>query len=365
MNNRTQRLEILDLARGVGFLVVLLQHCLGDWGYGATDRYVPQDATILDFFFLMSGFFAGYAYEEKLRTGRKTVSQAIADRTTRLFPLLALGTLLGMISFYLRPEGTAALLPLLITGLKELALLPADRALLGAPDLFPLDVPLWFLFYDTFAYLIFLIALRHLNLKWLLVVAVVMVSGLWCAAIKNNTLSFGTLWAACAWSIPRSLAGFTIGYILFRLYRPNRFVIGQRFGLLPMLVLLAAVLLPVPASWHYSGMLQAAVATFVMPTIIFFGANVQASFKLKSVAALVGPLAMPVYMLHYPIIRTLAPLKWDLHLHGLAAIALLLVEFFLPILLAYLFTKYLEQPLRSVPNSNSGGISLTHAERTI
>lgn len=343
-------------------MVVLLQHCLGDWGYGVTDRFVPQDATILDFFFLMSGFFAGYAYEEKLRTGRKTVSQAIADRASRLFPLVALGTLLGMISFYLRPEGTPGVLPLLTTGLKELALIPADRAVLGAPDLFPLDVPLWFLFYDSFAYLIFLVALRHLSLKWLLAVAAVMASGLWCAAIKNNTLSFGTLWASCAWSIPRSLAGFTIGYILFRLSRPNRFVIGPRFGLLPTLVLLAVVLMPVPATWHYSGALQALVATLVMPMIIFFGAHAQASFTLKSVAGFVAPLAMPVYMLHYPIIRTLAPLKWDLHLHGLAGIPLLLVEFFLPILLAYAYlsAKYLEQPLRSVPNANSDASALTH-----
>jgi peptidoglycan/LPS O-acetylase OafA/YrhL len=349
VNTRPQRLDVLDLARGAGFLIVLLVHCTGFLGFGVTDRLAPQAAMILDFFFLMSGFFAGYAQERKLHTGEKAVSQAIADRATRVFPLIALGTLLGVISIYLRPEGTLTLWPLLISALKQLILMPADRGALGTTSLFPLDGPLWFLLYDTLAYLLFLFVLRHLSLKWLIAVAAVTASALWWAAISKNTLSFGTLWADCAWSVPRCLASFTIGYILFRLYKPDRFVIGPRFGLLPVTALLAVVLLPVPVDWAYSGMLQAVVATLVMPMIIFFGANVQASSKLKSVAGLVGPIAMPVYILHYPIIRILAPLRWDLHLHGLTGDALLIVEFFLPILLAYLFTKYLEQPLRRRP----------------
>jgi len=100
MTNRPQRLEILDLARGIGFLVVLLQHCLGFLGAEVPARFVPQDATILDFFFLMSGFFAGYAYEEKLRDGRKTMAQAVVERAIRIFPLVALGSLLGTILLF-------------------------------------------------------------------------------------------------------------------------------------------------------------------------------------------------------------------------------------------------------------------------
>jgi peptidoglycan/LPS O-acetylase OafA/YrhL len=314
-------------------------------GFGIVERLMPQDATILDFFFLMSGFFAGYAYEKRLRTDNPKLGQAIAERATRLFPLIALGTALGLISFYLRPETLISFPRLLMIGAKELALIPADQGVLGWPNLFPLDVPLWFLFYDSLVYLLFLVALRRLPLKWLIVVAAVSVSGLWWTAINNNTVSFGTLWADCASSILRSLGDFTIGYILFRLYKPGHFSIGPRLGFLPIIALLVVVLLPIPANWRFSGILEAFVATVIMPIIIFFGAYSHAGFRLQRAARVSGRLALPVYVLHYPLIRTLSALRWDFHLRGIAGLALLAVEFLLPILLAFLFTKYSEQPL--------------------
>lgn len=347
MTNRPQRLEILDLARGIGFLVVLLQHCLGYLGAWVPGRFVPQDPTILDFFFLMSGFFAGYAYEQKLRDGRRTIAQAVAERAVRMFPLLVLGSLLGVLSFLAWPPTRGHFLLLFTLALKGSVLIPADGMQLGSPDLFPLDGPLWFLLYDWFAYLLFLFVLRHFSLKALLAVAAVAGFGLWCAAISRNTLTFGAHWPDCAWSIPRSLADFTIGYILFRLYRPNRFVIGPQFGALPVLALLALVLLPVPAEWAYSGMLQAIIATLVMPVIIFFGAYVQADAVMARLAGVATKIALPVYMLHAPVVRTLSLLKWDFHLHGAAEIVLLLVEFLFPIALAFLVASYLEAPLQS------------------
>jgi len=347
MNSRQQRLELLDLARGVGFLVVLLQHCLGFMGAAVPARFAPQDATILDFFFLMSGFFAGYAYEEKLRDGRKTAAQAVAERAIRIFPLVALGSLLGILSILVWSQATPNPLLLLTLALKGSVLMPADGRLLGSPHLFPLDGPLWFLLYDWLAYLFFLFALRHLSLKGLLAVAAVAASGLWYAAISENTLNFGTLWADCAWSVPRSFADFTIGYILFRLYKPNHFVIGPQLGLLPVLGLLAVVFLPVPADWRYSGALQAAVATLVMPMIVFFGAHVRADATMARVAGAAARIALPVYVLHSPLIRTLSVLRWDFHLRGLAGIGLLLVEFLLPIALAFPVARFLEAPFRS------------------
>jgi peptidoglycan/LPS O-acetylase OafA/YrhL len=92
---QTQRLEILDLARGLGFLLVLFRHCIGFLGGTVLTQIMPQDATILDFFFLLSGFFAGYANEEKLRRGQKTVIQVIFERIVRVYPMIILGTLVG------------------------------------------------------------------------------------------------------------------------------------------------------------------------------------------------------------------------------------------------------------------------------
>jgi peptidoglycan/LPS O-acetylase OafA/YrhL len=346
-NHRQRRLEALDLARSAGFLIVLLQHCLGFLGSAVPSHFLPQDATILDFFFLMSGFFAGFAYEEKLRAGQKSVAQALGERALRLFPLVALGTLLGVLSYLIWAPHKFHLLLLLTLTLKGFALIPANGTQLGSPDIFPLDGPLWFLLYDWFAYLLFLFALRHLSLKWLFAVTAAAMAGLWWAAISMNTLSFGTLWTDWAWSLPRSLAGFTTGYILFRLYKPGRFLISRRLGWLPALALLAVVLLPVPAEWRYSGALQAVIATLVMPMIIFFGAYVPVDAVTARLASVGAKIALPVYVLHSPVIRTLSLLRWYLHLHGMTGLALIFAEFLIPIALAYLVAKYLEKMART------------------
>jgi peptidoglycan/LPS O-acetylase OafA/YrhL len=347
-DSRSQRLEILDLARGAGFLVVLIQHCLGYLGSTVPNRFAPQDATILDFFFILSGFFAGYAYEKKLRDGRKTVPGALLERAVRLFPLAAFGTFLGLVSVLLFSPGTNALPRLLLLTLEGSFLIPAHGTglSLGDPaDLFPLDGPLWFLLYDSLAYLLFLVFLRRLSLGWLVTIAGLAMIGLWDGAITQNTLDFGFRWDDIVWSIPRTLAGFTIGYILFRLYRPGRFVIGPRLALLPVLALFAVVFLPVSAEWRHSGALQALVATAVMPLIIFVGACTQAGTMTARVAHASARIALAVYALHLPVMRTLSLLRWDLHLHGLMGVALLLAELLLPIVLALFVTARLSEPI--------------------
>jgi peptidoglycan/LPS O-acetylase OafA/YrhL len=345
--SRSQRLEVLDLARGAGFLIVLIQHSLGLLGSTVPERFVPQDATILDFFFILSGFFAGYAYEKKLRDGRKTVSAALLERAVRLFPLAAFGTFLGLVSLLLSSPDSHALPRLLSLTLEGSFLIPAHGIglSLGDPaDLFPLNGPLWFLLYDSLAYLAFLVFLRRLPLGWLVTIAALAIIGLWDGAITHNTLNFGFRWDDILWSIPRSLAGFSIGYILFRLYRPGRFIVGSRVALLPVLALFAVVLLPVSAEWRHSGALQAFVATAVMPLIIYVGAYTQAGTVTARVAQFSARIALAVYVLHLPVMRTLSQLRWDLHLHGLMGVAMLLAELLLPIVLALFVTARLSEP---------------------
>jgi len=62
-------------------------------------------------------------------------------------------------------------------------------------------------------------------------------------------------------------------------------------------------------------------------------------------------MALPVYVIHNPLVRTLGLLRWDFHLHGAAGIALLLMQFLFPVLLAFLVATYLDVPLRTFTNA--------------
>ena len=89
-----------------------------------------------------------------------------------------------------------------------------------------------------------------------------------------------------------------------------------------------------------------------MPVIIFFGAYIEADALMARLAGFAKTIALPVYMLHAPVIRTLSLLRWDLHLRGAAEGVLLVAEFLFPIALAFLIGKYLETPLHSFVNAN-------------
>ena len=347
-----RRLEILDLARGVGFLLVLFRHCLGFLGGTLLAHVMPQDATILDFFFLLSGFFAGYAYEQKLRTRQKTVLQSILERIVRVYPMVILGTLIGALPFILRMilrSDVPDTLSILASLAKGSLLIPTHAAAFnprGSLALFPLDVPLWFLFFDCLAYLLFLFILRFLPLPVLIAVAFISAFGLWTAAISHNGVSFGASWEDLPFSLPRSLFGFTFGYILFRCYRPTLVHIGGVLAIAPIIALLAVIFIPVSASWRYSGELQAFIAIVVMPAIIILGMYSQAGARVTVLARLAGRLSLAVYALHFPIVMALSSLRWSFHLQGAPGLALLAAEFLLPLVIAFYATVYIDEPIR-------------------
>jgi peptidoglycan/LPS O-acetylase OafA/YrhL len=349
----SRRLEILDLARGVGFLIVLFRHSLALLSTAVLARVMPQDATILDFFFLLSGFFAAYAYEKKLRTGQKTVNQAIIERMARIYPMVVLGTVLGAASLFaqmLLSSDPINFTLTIVSLVKGSLLIPSHAAALDHPwpmTLFPLDGPLWFLFFDGIAYLLFLFVLRFLSLSGLFAIAGLSALSFLMAAISHNNVGFGAAWQDFQYTPSRVLFGFTTGYILFKLHRPQRFHISNSLSALPIIALLLVIFIPVPANWAHSGELQAFISIIVMPAIIVLGLHTQAGPRAKVLSRLAARISLAVFALHYPIVSALSCLRWKFHLHGALGLALLAVEFLLPLGIALAATIYIDDPVRA------------------
>jgi peptidoglycan/LPS O-acetylase OafA/YrhL len=347
-----KRLEILDLARGVGFMIVLFVHCIGFLGGVLLMHLMPQDATILDFFFLLSGFFAGYAHDNRFRNGQKSVAQACCERIIRIYPMIVLGTIIGALVAIpdLHRLGHIIGIPTISDAIaRGVLLLPSHIQTLnydGSDTLFPLDVPLWFVFLDTVAYLLFLLVLRKLTLTQLAIVAAFALIGFVGGVIRYNGVDFGPYWADLPWSLPRVLYEFTFGYILFKLSRNYQFTIAPRYAALPLLAIVVAIFLPLPASSPYSGALQLFIAIVVMPLIILVGAKTQAGPRLAPWSALAARFAYPVYALHFPIVWFLSNFRWTLHLHGVTGILLLVIEFLSPLLVAFCATALVDEPVR-------------------
>ena len=99
----TQRFELLDGLRGVAALMVLLYHVFNDaksfFVWPTPVNEFMHGFLAVDFFFILSGFVMGYAYDKKLHTNSLTFSSFIVRRFIRLHPMVVMGVLIGVVCF--------------------------------------------------------------------------------------------------------------------------------------------------------------------------------------------------------------------------------------------------------------------------
>ena len=59
------RYEILDGLRGVAAVLVVAYHLFETYYHGAPDQPINHGYLAVDFFFVLSGFVIGYAYDDR------------------------------------------------------------------------------------------------------------------------------------------------------------------------------------------------------------------------------------------------------------------------------------------------------------
>ena len=93
------RYEILDGLRGVASLMVVFFHILEVYSGGQAHQIINHGYLAVDFFFVLSGFVVGYAYDD--RWDRMTVWSFFKRRLVRLHPMVVMGTVVGLCFYYI------------------------------------------------------------------------------------------------------------------------------------------------------------------------------------------------------------------------------------------------------------------------
>lgn len=305
------RFEALDGLRGMVALGVLLFHA-GDY-FGLPDL-VPHAFLGVDFFFVLSGVVIGQAYERKLATRAMSVADFVKTRVIRLYPLAALGTLLGFLFLYPASYGRE-----LAHGL---AFIPMIR---NAPGkvIFPLDVVLWSLFFELVVNVLYALAAPWLSSRRLCAIAAV------CLAIfaLHGEVNAGFWSYDLQWALPRTVFSFCVGLLIQRRHaagtlpavRAPAWALAGLFGLV-----LAA---PYPSGWR--DVCDLALLATVPPLIVTAGLSWRPKRRLLKLSRLAGELSYPVYALHVPIMleivkfRPLLAAPWPVRLAAVGGVALL------------------------------------------
>ena len=90
--------NILDGLRGVAALMVVWFHVFEAFATSHVDQRINHGYLAVDFFFVLSGFVIGYAYDD--RWGRMTYRDFFMRRLIRLHPMVVMGMLIGAAAFY-------------------------------------------------------------------------------------------------------------------------------------------------------------------------------------------------------------------------------------------------------------------------
>src|SRR5690349_3489280 len=91
-----QHFDILDGLRGIAALSVVIFHFMEMAITDYSKNFIAHGFLAVDFFFCLSGFVIGYAYDDRI--GKMGVKEFFKSRIIRLHPLVILGSILGLLT---------------------------------------------------------------------------------------------------------------------------------------------------------------------------------------------------------------------------------------------------------------------------
>ena len=326
------RYEVLDGLRGVAALMVVAYHMLEVLGNGDhTVQPLNHGYLAVDFFFALSGFVIGYAYDDRWAKGM-TLWQFFRRRLVRLHPLVVLGTLLGAALFYFQ-DGAAdwkmisGVSPWRLVGVTLFCftMIPCCKSLdiRGWNETNPLNGPVWSLQWEYLANILYGTVVRRFGRVALGLL--VFASGALTVCLCLN-LDFTGFLAAReyakytvigGWSLDadqlqigftRLMYPFFAGLLLSRL----GWVIPVRRGGFAICSAMVVAVLAMPFVGTKecqlpNGVYEAAAILLVIPLIVSLGAGSGlAAGRAGRLCRFLGEISYPLYITHFPLICMLA-----------------------------------------------------------
>lgn len=351
--------QILDGLRGVAAIIVVFFHLAEPLASGHLDNVVNHGYLAVDFFFLLSGFVIGYAYDD--RWGKLTIGGFLRRRFERLQPLVVLGMTLGAMGFYFTDSTiwplihTVPLWKMIVVMLIGYTILPIPLSMdiRGWQEMHPLNSVGWSLFFEYIANIFYALGLRKLSNKALACFVLVAGAVLLHFAVTNPNGDVAGGWTLNAEhmriGITRTLFPFFAGLLLSRVFRPV--YIKHAFLICSLLVALVLFMPRIGGPEHLwmNGLYEAFCIIIVFPLIVYIGASGVVHHPTEGkICKFLGDLSYPLYMTHYVLVYFYV--AWVSNHSGITlrqALPYALLTFLGAIVLAYASLKLYDEPVRA------------------
>ncbi|TDO19662.1 acyltransferase family protein [Pedobacter duraquae] len=337
-----QHFEILDGLRGVAALAVVTFHFM-EWIYtDASKNFIGHGFLAVDFFFCLSGFVIGYAYDDRL--AKIGILEFFKSRIIRLHPLVIAGSLLGLLAFLFDPFGGHPELystgKIILTFICSVLLIPlpviADRGF----NLFSFNAPSWSLFWEYIANIAYAFVLYNIRRSYLLLLLVISAIAICYVSYRSGNLLGGwsgpTFWDGCT----RISYSFLAGLLIYR----SNWIIKNKLGFIGISVLLILAFVMPFSKWNWLS--EPFIVLFYFPLLIALGAGAILAPDLKKLCLFSGKISYPLYMTHYVVLWMFGN-YYNSHKPGLMQLASIVITGLILLTgIAYLVMVFYDIPVR-------------------
>ena len=357
--------EILDGLRGVAALLVVFYHIFEGLSFAAGGTVITtinHGYLAVDFFFILSGFVIGYAYDD--RWGRSlTLGNFFKRRLIRLHPMIVMGAVLGVVFYVLQGsvmwDGTRVATSMVILALLcALFFIPAAPGscydIRGNAEMFPLNGPSWSLFFEYIGNLLYALFIHRLGNKALTALVVLTGAGLaW--FMLFDVVGYGMI--GVGWTLDglnffggllRMLFPFSLGMLLARKFQPVKVRGAFWICSAVLLVLFCVPYIEGQAVVSLNGLYESVCIFLIFPALVWLGASGKTTDRRSTqICKFSGDISFPLYAVHYPVMYLFYSWLIENKYYTFGEIwPMALVVYVGSVLLAYAALKLYDEPVR-------------------
>jgi peptidoglycan/LPS O-acetylase OafA/YrhL len=314
-----QHFEILDGLRGIAAIAVVIFHFMEMAYSDYSQNFIAHGFLAVDFFFCLSGFVIGYAYDDRI--AKMGILEFFKSRIIRLHPLVISGSVLGLLAFLFDPFGGH---PELYSAGKTALIFITSMLMIPYPvvtersfNLFNINAPAWSLFWEYVANIFYALFLYRIGRGLLWVFTVLSAAAICYIAWNSGNLMGGwgktTFWDGSA----RICFSFLAGLLIYR----SNWIIKNNLGFAGIGVLLFLAFVMPFGRWNW--LTETFVVLIYFPLLIALGAGATLSPGLKKICEFSGKISYPLYMTHYAVIWMFLN-YYSTHKIGTAQLALII-----------------------------------------
>ena len=351
--------EILDGLRGVAAAMVVAFHLLeAHSGGNHLNQIINHGYLAVDFFFMLSGFVIGYAYDD--RWNKMSTGTFFKRRLIRLQPMVIMGSIVGAALFWFQDapcypamEGVSvgAVLLVMLLGCTLLPL-PLKWDIRGWMEMHPLNGPAWSLYYEYIGNILYALFIRKFSKTALTVLVAIAacftVHRCLTAPAGDIVGGWALNWEQQYVGLVRLMYPFFGGLLLSRL----GWLIRTRKNAFWWCSLMIIVVLSVPRiggedGYWMNGLYEAFCIICIFPVIVSMGAGGRITGKRSAaVCKFLGDISYPVYITHYPLVYIYTAWAFNRQATLAEGLPYMLLTFVGAFALAYVCLKFYDLPVR-------------------